>query len=103
MMPPLTHTVLGGTMRTRTALTAALLALAALTAACGKSEEEIAADCQKALANSTTATKTDRPEACKGLSEDDYSALLIAQGLRDTGVIDEDGNVDMEELLDDGE
>ncbi|WP_409469075.1 hypothetical protein [Streptomyces sp. HC307] len=88
-------------MKTRTAAIAALLALAALTAACGKSEEEIAADCQKALANTTVGVGDERPEACEGLSEDDYNALVISQGLRDSGVIDENGDVDMGELLDD--
>lgn len=86
-------------MRTRTALTAVLLAFAALTAACGKSEEEIAADCQKALAAAKDATKSNRPDACEGLSQEDYNALLISQTLKDTGVIDENGNVDPEELL----
>ncbi|MBZ6175582.1 hypothetical protein KVH22_29965 [Streptomyces olivaceus] len=88
-------------MRTRTALAAGLLALAAFTAACGKSDEEIATDCQKALAATKTATLDDRPGACKDLSEDDYSALLFSQGLRDSGVIDDNGNVDAEELLSD--
>ncbi|WP_411090807.1 hypothetical protein [Streptomyces sp. 049-1] len=88
-------------MRTRTALAAGLLALAALTAACGKSDEEIATDCQQALAKTDTATLADRPDACADLSEDDYSALLFSKGLRDSGVIDENGNVDAEELLSD--
>lgn len=88
-------------MRTRTALTATLLALAALTAACGKSDEEIAVDCQKALASGAHATETDRPDACKDLPQDDYEALLMSQALKDSGIIDEDGNVDAEELLGD--
>ncbi|TQL21956.1 hypothetical protein [Streptomyces sp. SLBN-134] len=88
-------------MRTRTALTAVLLTLAALTAACGKSDEEIAADCAKALASGQTATKTDRPDACEGLPDDDYEALLMSQALKDSGVIDKDGNVDAEGLLGD--
>ncbi|MCX4622797.1 hypothetical protein ACF09G_13090 [Streptomyces albogriseolus] len=88
-------------MRTRTALTAALLALAALTAACGKSEEEIANDCKQALASGERATKTDRPDACEGLPQDDYDALVMSQALKDTGVVDDNGNVDLGELLDD--
>ncbi|MEV0691791.1 hypothetical protein [Streptomyces sp. NPDC050388] len=67
-------------MRTRTALTAVLLALAVLTAGCGKSEAEQQADCQKAL--TSEATKTNRPDACKGLSQDDYDALLMAWALK---------------------
>jgi len=88
-------------MRTRTALTAALLALAALTAACGKSEEEIATDCQKALAAGEHATKADRPEACEGLPQDDYDALVMSQALKDSGTINDNGDVDLGELLDD--
>ncbi|MCX4786479.1 hypothetical protein OG369_09875 [Streptomyces sp. NBC_01221] len=92
-------------MRTRTtaaAITAGLLLVVTLTA-CGKSEDEIAADCQKALAAGATTTKTERPDACEGLSQDDYDALVISQGLKDSGVIDDDGNVDMNELLNDNQ
>ncbi|WP_171117806.1 MULTISPECIES: hypothetical protein [unclassified Streptomyces] len=90
-------------MRTRTAAVAALFALAALTAACGKSEEEIAEDCQKVLATTTVDLKDDRPEACEGLSQDDYEALVFSQRLQDSGLIDENGDVDMSELLDDSQ
>lgn len=88
-------------MRTRTTIAAGVLLLAVLTA-CGsdKSEEEIAVDCQKALAKSTAgATEKDRPEACEGLPQEDYEALLMSEAMKDTGVIDEDGNVDLDELL----
>ncbi|MGW0599945.1 hypothetical protein ACWD11_22715 [Streptomyces sp. NPDC002776] len=89
-------------MRIRTALAGALLVLAAATAGCSsdKSEEEIAVDCQQALADGATATKTERPEACEGLTQDDYDALLMSQALQDSGVVDDDGNVDVDELLD---
>ncbi|MEV7712304.1 hypothetical protein [Streptomyces sp. NPDC088270] len=92
-------------MRTRTTAAAIVTAclLTALTTACGRSSEEVAADCQQALAKTPTATKTNRPDACTDLSEDDYTALLISQGLRDSGVIDEDGNVDPGKLLPDDE
>jgi uncharacterized lipoprotein len=88
-------------MRTRTAIAAGALLLAALTGCSSdKSEDEIAADCQKALAKSTAgATEKDRPEACTGLPQEDYEALLISEAMKDTGVIDKDGNVDPEELL----
>lgn len=92
-------------MKTRTAACAALLALTAITGltACGsnKSQEEIATDCQKALASGAPAAKADRPNACEGLSQDDYDALVMSQVLKDTGVIDKDGNVDADELLGD--
>jgi uncharacterized lipoprotein len=90
-------------MNTRTAACTALLALVAVTglAACSsdKSEEEIATDCQKALASGTQASATDWPDACKGLSQDDYDALRMSEALKDTGIIDENGNVDPDELL----
>ncbi|MGW1546624.1 hypothetical protein [Streptomyces sp. NPDC002346] len=89
-------------MRTRTTITAVTIGLLILTG-CGKSEDEIAADCQKALAAGATATKAKRPDACEGLPQDDYDALLISQGLKDSGVVDDDGNVDMNKLLDNNE
>lgn len=89
-------------MRTHTALAAATITLLALTG-CGKSEAEIATDCQKALAAGANTTKTERPDACKGLSQDDYDTLVISQSLKDSGVVDDDGNVDMNKLLDNDE
>lgn len=72
----------------------------ALTAACGKSEKEVAVDCQKALAQSTAgATKKDRPEACNGLPQEEYEAILMSEAMKDTCVIDEESNVDLDELL----
>ncbi|MDH6435595.1 cytochrome c5 [Streptomyces sp. SAI-144] len=88
-------------MRTRTALPAVLLAVAAVTAACGKSEAEQQADCQKALTSSST--KTSRPEACKDLSQDDYETLLMAyalqQGINDMPTEDQQ----LLDMSDDGE
>ncbi|WP_435252048.1 hypothetical protein [Streptomyces tendae] len=88
-------------MRTRTALAAGLLALAALTTACGKSDAEQQADCQKAL--SSEATKTNRPDACKDLSQEDYDTLLMAWSLNHA--IDEMPEQDQQLLdkYDDGE
>ncbi|MFJ4206671.1 hypothetical protein ACIP2Y_44735 [Streptomyces sviceus] len=88
-------------MRTRTALAALLLALATLTSACGKSPAEKQADCQKALTK--TATKTNRPEACKDLSQDDYETLLMAWAMKNA--VDEMPKADRDLLdySDDGE
>lgn len=88
-------------MRTRTALIAVLLALAAVTAGCGKSEAQKQADCADAI--NDTSTVTHRPAACSDLSKDDYSALLMDYGLTKSGVFDDDGNVDLQKLLDDDE
>ncbi|MFE2046375.1 hypothetical protein ACFXAZ_36735 [Streptomyces sp. NPDC059477] len=89
-------------MKTRTTTLAALLALTVLTAGCSKSQDEIAEDCQAALATvDTTQLGDDRPAACDGLSDDDYNALRISAGLRDSGIVDDNGNVDVDELLED--
>ncbi|KUH38397.1 MULTISPECIES: hypothetical protein [Streptomyces] len=64
-------------MRTRTtaaAAVAAALLLATLTA-CGKSVAEQRADCRAALTKGST--KTNRPEACADLSQQDYDRLLL--------------------------
>lgn len=88
-------------MRTRTALTAALLALAAFTAGCGKSDAETQADCEKAL--TSAATKTNRPDACKDLSQEDYETLLMGWALNNA--IDDMPQQDQDLLdkYDDGE
>ncbi|MGW1540138.1 hypothetical protein ACWCPM_07720 [Streptomyces sp. NPDC002309] len=90
-------------MRTRTAACAALLALSALTAGCGESQEEIAEECRTALASTAVAVDVEdvRPEACEGLSQDDYEALVISQGPRDSRDIDENGDIDLGEQLED--
>ena len=84
-------------MRTRTTLAATLLALAALTAACGKSEAEKQADCQKAITSAST--ETARPEACKDLSQEDYNVLLMDWVLKNGMSKDGEDTVDW---LDDG-
>lgn len=60
-------------MRASRAAVIAVLLLAAV--ACGKSEAEQQADCQKAI--TAESTDTNRPEACKDLSQDDYDVLLM--------------------------
>ncbi|MGP4043981.1 hypothetical protein [Streptomyces sp. 2A115] len=60
----------------RTAIRAGVVAGLLLLTACGKSEAEIQADCEKAL--DKTSTKTNRPDACKELSQEDYDTLLMA-------------------------
>ncbi|MFH8492292.1 hypothetical protein [Streptomyces longisporoflavus] len=84
-------------MRTRTAISIAAALLTALTA-CGKSEAEVQADCEKAIVEASTVTN--RPAACDDLAEDDYKALLIARTLRDGGVVDDNGDVDLRQLVD---
>lgn len=44
------------------------------------SYDDMVKDCQKAL--TASATKTHRPDACKGLKQDDYDTLLMAWTLK---------------------
>lgn len=65
----------------------ALFLLATLTA-CGseRTQDEIAADCQKAI--DKTSTKTNRPEACDGLTDDNYRLILAHWILEQQGAFD---------------
>lgn len=88
-------------MRTRTAITAGALLLAAFAAACGKSEAEQQADCQKAL--TSDATKTNRPDACKDLSQEDYETLRMAWALENAVRDMPESEQDLLDKYDDGE
>lgn len=83
-------------MRTTAALLLACLTLAACTSE--RTQDEIAADCRPAL--SKKATKTDWPAECEGLTQENYDALLMHWILEQQGILDENGDVDMGELLD---
>ncbi|MFF1682816.1 hypothetical protein [Streptomyces sp. NPDC058256] len=78
-------------MKTRTAVAFIALLTAALTA-CGKSEADRQADCQKVIDG--TSTVTDRPEACQDLSAEDYRTLLTDWVRKNKGVIGPGGTVD---------
>lgn len=85
----------------RTAVAVCLL-LAGTVAGCspGKSDAEVQKECQASL--TTSATKTDRPEACEDLSQEDYDTLLTAWVLKHTldGMPQEDR--DLLDYSDDG-
>jgi hypothetical protein len=83
-------------MKLRSATATAILLLAAVTA-CGKSEAEQQADCQKAI--TAESTKTNRPEACESLSSEDYGVLLVDWTLRNG--MSKEGE-DTADWLDDG-
>lgn len=72
----------------RRTVTAGLVALviAAAVAGCSseKSRDEIVADCQKALTDSSTSTN--RPSECDGLSGEDYRLVLLHWKLEQQGV-----------------
>lgn len=44
---------------------------------------------------------TTKPDACKGVKEDDYTLIEMHQVFDDQGVWNEDGSVNMEKLLED--
>jgi hypothetical protein len=77
-----------------TAIAAVLLAAGT---ACGKSEAEQQADCQKAITE--TSTEKNKPEACESLSQDDYEVLLMDWVLKNG--MSKDGE-DTADWLDDG-
>lgn len=84
----------------RTAVAAVLLAAGLLTAACGggSSYNDKADACAKAI-NARAAGDTTKPKVCKAITDDDYATLNVAHQLRSQGVVDDDGNVDLDKLL----
>lgn len=42
---------------------------------------------------------TAKPKECSGVKDDDYQTLLLANTLHGSGVVDDDGNVDLDKLL----
>ena len=86
----------------RTTLLLAVLLLAGATAGCSsdKSYDETVKDCTAALAKRADGDKA-KPDACKDVKDDDYTALLMSQVLDDNGWVDETGGVDMGKILDD--
>lgn len=65
-----------------------------------RSYNDIVAACARALEQRADGD-TDRPAECRDVTDDDYDALAISQVLKDSGVVDEDGNVDLRRVLDD--
>lgn len=90
-------------MRVR-AITTVLLAaaLGAGVAGCSSqpSYDQIAANCAKDLAKRAEGDKT-KPAACNGLKSGDYDKLLLDATLNKSGLVDKDGNVDVNKLLGD--
>ncbi|MGW1669017.1 hypothetical protein [Streptomyces sp. NPDC002324] len=88
-------------MRHTTALlTASVLLLAGGAVGCSKSYDEIGEDCVAALKDRADGDK-EKPEACEGLKEDDYQALLMSQTIDDLGWTDDEGNFDKNKMLED--
>ncbi|MFG2277531.1 hypothetical protein ACGFNQ_02435 [Streptomyces asoensis] len=65
------------------------------------SYDDIVKDCQTALAAQSKAGGKGKPDACKDVKEDDYSALVLSNAIGDLGWTDEDGNFDRNKMLED--
>ncbi|MFE5853554.1 hypothetical protein ACFQ61_10120 [Streptomyces sp. NPDC056500] len=89
------------TRRTITvAITATLLALG--LAGCGQSYEDTVNDCHAALKDRSE-SETGKPDECADVKEDDYTALVIGVAVDRNGWTNEDGDFDMNKLLEDTE
>jgi hypothetical protein len=83
----------------RRLIAAAVIATTALLlTSCGQTYEEKTEACAEALKDPTIKGK---PSACEGVTKDDYDTLRLAQALEDSGFVDDDGEIDMNKLLED--
>lgn len=80
------------------ALAAALLVGGLVGCSSQPTQDEIATACVKAL-KARADGDTDKPKDCEGLTEDNYTTLVMSQVITDEGWVDEDGNVDYDKLL----
>lgn len=87
-------------IRIATALAAATVAVATLTA-CGASYDETVAACRKELTERPK-DATGKPDACKDVKDDDYGRIVIVVAAEKEGWFDENGDVDINEMMKDG-
>jgi len=85
-------------MRTRITAAAIALLLATLTA-CGQSYDDTIAACAQALKDNGGNGK---PAACDDVKDDDYGVIVMSVTAEREGWVDENGDVDMGEMLKDG-
>ncbi|WP_328937442.1 hypothetical protein OG288_12350 [Streptomyces tauricus] len=64
------------------------------------SYDEIADSCTQALQDRPAGDKA-KPDACDGLTQDDYNTLLMSHVMDSLGWTDEDGNFDKNKMLED--
>jgi hypothetical protein len=64
----------------------------------GESYSDKTDHCASAL-KVRTAGDTSKPKECEGVKDDDYQTLVVANSLHSSGVVDDDGNVDLDKLL----
>jgi hypothetical protein len=88
-------------MRHTIALLATTLLLAGAAVGCSKSYDDTVNDCTKALAAQFEEDGKGKPDACKDVKEDDYSAILMNQIMGDQGWLDEDGRFDKGKFYED--
>ncbi|MEU3432409.1 hypothetical protein [Streptomyces sp. NPDC006863] len=87
-------------IRIATALAATAVALATLTA-CGASYDETVGACRKKLTERSEHA-TGKPDVCKDVKEDDYAKLVVVVAAEKEGWFDENGDVDIAEMMKDG-
>ncbi|MEV4040926.1 hypothetical protein [Streptomyces umbrinus] len=57
--------------------------------------------CEKALASRAEGNKA-KPDACDGVKDDDYDALIMSKVIDDLGWTDDEGNFDKNKMIEDG-
>ena len=87
-------------MRHTAAALLACLLLAGGAIGCSKSYDQIGEECVAALKERPKGDKA-KPEACEGLKDKDYQALLMSQTIDDLGWTDDEGNFDENKMLED--
>ncbi|MEU2147908.1 MULTISPECIES: hypothetical protein [Streptomyces] len=85
---------------TALAATATAVAILGLTA-CGANYDETVGTCRKELTERSEHA-TGKPDACKDVKEDDYAQLVIVVAAEKEGWFDENGDVDIAEMMKDG-
>jgi hypothetical protein len=91
--------------------TTALLSAAAVAVAGGvtgtviwlsqPSYDDIVKGCAKALVAQSKAGKRGKPDACREVKEDDYTALSMSQAINGLGWTDENGDFDENKMIED--
>lgn len=82
-------------------LTAGALAASLLLTGCSSSESynDKTDHCAKAIKDRPDGDKA-KPKACAGVTADDYDTLNLGNLLTSSGLVDDNGNVDMNKLID---
>lgn len=86
-------------IRIATALATTAVAVLGLTA-CGASYDETVGACRKELTERSEHA-TGKPDVCKDVKEDDYAMLVVVVGAHKEGWYDENGDVDIAEMMKD--